>query len=217
MTVGVTGSPSKATDVDERRTRASVDDVLSRKFYARPAVEVAPDLIGMYLMRTLDGQCLGGRIVETEAYMGADDPASHAFRGPTPRNRSMFGPPGHLYVYRSYGIHYCANVVTSDEGVGTAVLIRALEPVEGIDVMQRLRGVTGMKMLCSGPGKVCQALAITTKDDSTDLNGDEIRICGPRETGKVLATPRIGIGVAQDRLWRFVEAGSAYLSRSVRS
>lgn len=169
----------------------------------------------MRLKREIDGRTLAGRIVEVEAYMGSDDPASHAFRGLTRRNKSMFGPPGHLYVYRSYGIHYCANVVTSEIGVATAVLLRALEPLEGLDVMEQLRGVSDSRLLCSGPGKLCQAFGISTDDDATDLRGEDIRILGPRHAGQVVATTRIGINVAKDCPWRFVEAGSRYLSRSV--
>jgi len=187
--------------------------VLPRDFYARSAVEVAPDLIGKHLFRRLDGEVLSGRIVETEAYMGADDPASHAYRGPTERNRSMFGPPGHLYVYRSYGVHFCANLVTGDEGVGTAVLLRALEPLDGLETMQARRGVADRKLLCAGPGRLCQALGITRAQDGVDLLGDDIWIAGARSCSQILATRRIGISVAAERKWRFVEAGSPFLSR----
>jgi DNA-3-methyladenine glycosylase len=187
--------------------------VLPRSFYRRRATEVAPELVGMLFVRRLDGEALVGRIVETEAYMGPEDPASHAYRGMTKRNRTMFGHPGHLYVYRSYGIHYCANVVTGDEGIGTAVLIRALEPLEGTEVMERLRGMNDMRLLCSGPGRVCQALGITTDQDATDLLGDDIFITGPRRRVPMAATPRVGITIAQGRLWRFVETGSRFASR----
>jgi len=151
--------------------------------------------------------------VETEAYRGTDDPASHAFRGPTPRNRSMFRGGGHLYVYRSHGIHFCANVVTGSEGDGQAVLLRALEPLSGIERMREARGGVGDRLLCAGPGRLCQALSIDIADDGIDLTSAPIWITA--RTGRVVvrATPRIGISSAADRQWRFVDAGSAFLSR----
>jgi DNA-3-methyladenine glycosylase len=170
----------------------------------------------MRLLRRLDGQVLAGRIVETEAYMGADDPASHAYRGPTRRNRVMFGPPGHLYVYRSYGIHTCANVVTGDKGIGMAVLVRAVEPLEGLTAMRALRRLQDVRLLCSGPGRVCEAFGITLADDGDDLLGNVIRIAGSRENGEIRTTARIGITVAADRPWRFVAAGSRFASRPTR-
>jgi DNA-3-methyladenine glycosylase len=162
---------------------------------------VAPDLLGTVLVVERDGIRLAGRIIETEAYM-ADDPASHSFGGPTPRNEVMFGPAGHLYVYRSYGIHWCANVVTGAEGDGQAVLLRAVDPLEGSDEMLRRRG---RHPLADGPGKLCQAFGLTGDDDGADLcSRGPIRILdggtGPVES---IAGPRIGISRAVDTPWRF--------------
>src|SRR3954447_3635559 len=139
--------------------------LLRRSFFARSVHEVAPDLIGVTLL--VDG--VGGRIVEVEAY-DQEDPASHAYRGRTPRNEAMFGPPGHAYVYRSYGIHWCLNLVCGAEGVPEAVLIRALEPTAGLDEQRRRRNADEPRSLCSGPGKLCQALAITRDHDGLPLD-----------------------------------------------
>lgn len=176
-------------------------------------MEVAADLIGWRIVRRLGGQVLSGRIVETEAYMGREDPASHAFRGPRPRNLSMFGPSGHLYVYRSHGIHACANIVTGPVGAGSAVLIRAVEPVQGVASMRKRRGDVPDRLLCAGPGRFCQAFAITMGLDGADLRSGEITLISGPAPRTVEATPRIGIGVATDEPWRFVDAGSSYLSR----
>ncbi|HEV3475782.1 MAG TPA: DNA-3-methyladenine glycosylase, partial [Actinomycetota bacterium] len=138
---------------------------MGRDFYARDSLEVARDLIGRLVIRTTGGRRLAGRIVEAEAY-ARDDPASHAFRGPTPRNASMFGPAGHAYVYRSHGIHSCMNVTTGD---GSAVLLRALEPVRGMGEMIRRRGLDEVRLLCAGPGRLCQALDISLAEDGHDL------------------------------------------------
>jgi DNA-3-methyladenine glycosylase len=162
---------------------------------------VAPALLGALLVVERDGTRLSGRIVEAEAYT-ADDPASHSFRGETARNAVMFGPAGHLYVYRSYGIHWCANVVTGTVGDGQAVLLRAVDPVEGLDEMLRRRGRTP---LADGPGKLCQAFGIDGADDGADLCGDgPVRILdGTPPPTAPLAGPRIGITKAVDTPWRF--------------
>src|SRR5439155_8804594 len=140
-----------------RRSSATTPEpMLRRDFFARSVHEVAPDLIGATLL--VDG--VGGRIVEVEAY-DQEDPASHAYRGRTARNAVMFGPPGHAYVYRSYGIHWCLNLVCDQAGVAEAVLVRALEPTNGLEEQRRRRGVTEPRALCSGPGKLCEALGIT--------------------------------------------------------
>jgi DNA-3-methyladenine glycosylase len=163
---------------------------------------VAPDLLGAVLVVERDGIRVAGRIIETEAYT-AHDPASHSFRGRTPRNAVMFGPAGHLYVYRSYGIHWCANVVTGSEGDGQAVLLRAVDPLEGADEMLRRRG---RRPLADGPGKLCQAFGLDGDDDGADLCGQgPIRIFddGAVQLGDPIVGPRIGITKAVDTPWRF--------------
>ena len=174
-----------------------------RAWFARPATEVAPDLLNKVLVSRVDGVRCSGRIVETEAYM-PDDPASHAFNGATRRNRSMFGPPGHLYVYLIYGLHYCVNVVTGDDGSGQAVLIRAIFPIDGVDSIRARRGRD--RELADGPGKLCQALGIDARHDGLDLlSGSEVEIIddGVPVPGKPLVGPRIGIAKAVATPWRF--------------
>jgi DNA-3-methyladenine glycosylase len=186
--------------------------MLSRDFFARSVHEVAPDLIGTTLL--VEG--VGGRIVEVEAY-DQEDPASHAFRGRTSRNATMFGPAGHAYVYRSYGIHWCLNLVCGGEGRAEAVLIRALEPTAGIEVQQERRGVEDLRALCSGPGKLCQALAITRDHDGLALDVPPFRIEARPATPEIVTGPRIGITRGIEAPWRYLEAGSAYVSRGRRS
>ena len=181
---------------------------LSRDFFARSVHEVAPELVGCTLL--VDG--VGGRIVEVEAY-DAEDPASHGFRGPTPRNRSMFGPPGHAYVYRSYGIHWCLNLVCEDEGSAAAVLIRGLEPAHGIELMEQRRGLVAPRLLCAGPGRLCQALGVTRDHDGLPLDQEPFQLLPAESAPAVVAAPRIGISVATDLPWRYCAAGSPYLSR----
>lgn len=188
-------------------------------FYARPSVLVAPDLLGRLLIREIGSQRLIGRIVEVEAYLGEDDAASHAFRGPTTRNRSMFGPPGHAYVYIIYGIHTCLNIVTGQAGKGEAVLIRALEPLSGIEVMQRHRGGRPLRQLTNGPGKICQALAIDKSLDGHDLcAGQRLWLeAGERPDETLCAGPRVGVrgdDRALSRAWRFFLAKNSFVSRS---
>jgi DNA-3-methyladenine glycosylase len=176
---------------------------------------VAPELLGRVLVRTLsDGTRLAGRIVEVEAYE-QDDPASHSYRGLTPRNEVMFGPPGRLYVYFIYGMHFCANVVTGPEGDGSAVLLRAAEPLDGLETMAESRGTDVVKLLCSGPGRLAQAYGIDRTDDGTDLVDDPSLSLlagtpvGPGATGR---STRVGISVGVEHRWRFFERGSAYVS-----
>ncbi|MFN3932755.1 MAG: DNA-3-methyladenine glycosylase [Brevundimonas sp.] len=180
-------------------------------FFDRPAEAVARDLIGAVL--TVDG--VGGRIVETEAYDG-EDPASHSYRGPTMRNAPMFGPPGRAYVYRIYGLHSCFNIVCDAAGSGSAVLIRALQPMEGLDVMQARRGVSARAQLCSGPGKLCQALAIDARLNGAPVTAPPFRLGAATEPVKVAHGRRIGISVAVETPWRFAEAGSPFLSRPMQ-
>jgi DNA-3-methyladenine glycosylase len=181
---------------------------LRRDFFARSVHEVAAELVGAVLL--VDG--VGGPIVEVEAY-DHEDPAAHGYRGRTARNASMFGPPGHAYVYRSYGIHWCLNFVCEDEGSASAVLIRALEPTEGVDVMRERRGVENPRLLCSGPGRLCQALGLTGEHDGLPLDRPPFQVYARARETEVVAGPRIGITKAADRRWRYGLAGSKFHSR----
>jgi len=177
-------------------------------FHSR-SEDAARALIGWTL--TMDG--VGGRIVETEAYH-PEDPASHSFSGPTSRNAVMFGPVGHIYVYRSYGIHWCMNLVCGD-GPGSAVLIRALEPTVGLDQMRERRGTDDVRRLCSGPGKLCQALGVTRAHDGLAVDTPPFALT-PGGPAGIITGPRIGITKAAHVPWRFGEAGSRFLSRPFR-
>jgi DNA-3-methyladenine glycosylase len=176
-------------------------------FWRRHPAEVAPDLIGWTV--TVEG--VGGRIVEVEAYHH-EDPASHSYSGPTPRNAVMFGPQAHLYVYLSYGIHWCMNFVCWTGEPGGAVLIRALEPTDGIAQMTERRGTNDVRALCSGPGKLCQALGVTRAHNGLSLEAPPFELA-PGPAKGVVVGPRIGITKAAEVPWRFGEAGSRYLSR----
>jgi DNA-3-methyladenine glycosylase len=207
---------------------------LPRSFYQRSAVQVAKDLLGKYFVRKLGKNTLVGKIVETEAYREGD-PASHSYRGRTRRNEVMFWRGGHLYVYFTYGMHYCANVVTGPEGTGEAVLIRAVEPIKGIEVMRKKRrGSTGAAMkgredakenqgvserdprtLTNGPAKFCQAFGIGRKENGIDLLGNQIFVTNgenipPQKRGR---SRRIGIRNGKDKPWRFFVKGNAWVSR----
>ena len=184
---------------------------LGREFFARSVHDVAPELIGSTLL--VDG--VGGRIVEVEAY-DSGDPASHGYRGPTERNRSMFGPPGHAYVYRSYGVHWCLNLVCGSEGVPEAALVRALEPTRGLGPMRVRRGLEDERVLCSGPGRLCQALAITGEQDGLGLDEPPFALLQDDEALDVVRGRRVGISRAADLPWRYALAGSPFLSRALR-
>jgi DNA-3-methyladenine glycosylase len=182
------------------RSEALQGAVLDRSFYARDALVVAPELLHKVFVA---GPC-AGRIVEVEAYR-ADDAASHSFRGPTARNAVMFGPAGRLYVYFTYGMHYCANVVTGDDGNGQAVLLRAVVPLAGLDLMRQRR--QGRRALADGPGKLCQAFGLDLADSGTDLcAGGPVTICddGTAPPDKPVTTSRVGIRRAVELPWRFV-------------
>ena len=181
---------------------------LGREFFARSVHEVAPELIGAGLF--VDG--VGGVIVEVEAY-DAEDPAAHGYRGLTDRNAAMFGPPGHAYVYRSYGLHWCLNLVCEPEGRPSAVLLRALEPTAGLERMRARRGVEEARLLCAGPGRLCQALGVTREHDALPLDEPPFALAAATEERDVVAVPRIGITRAADLPWRYVDAGSRFLSR----
>ena len=180
---------------------------MSPAFYARPVLDLAPALIGCTLL--VDG--VGGLIVETEAYHAAD-PASHSFAGETPRNRAMWGPHGRTYVYRIYGIHWCLNIVGGTEP-GAAVLLRALEPVDGLEQMRVRRGVDDPRRLCSGPGKLCQALGVAQAHDGLPLDAPPFALLPRAAEPPIAIGSRIGVTRAADEPWRFGLAGSPFLSR----
>ena len=182
--------------------------VLSRDFFDRSVHLVAPDLIGATLL--VDG--VGGIVVEVEAYHHTD-PAAHSYRGRTPRNAVMFGPPGRVYVYRSYGIHWCMNFVCEAEGSASAVLIRALAPTHALAAMRDRRGTSDERRLCSGPGNVCQALGVTRAHDGMWLDRPPFSLFAPRDGVPIATGPRIGISKAVEHPWRYGLADSPYLSR----
>jgi DNA-3-methyladenine glycosylase len=192
----------------QNRTPTAPGKQLKRAFFARSVHQVAPDLIGATLL--VNG--VGGIIVEVEAYHHTD-PAAHSFRGPTPRNRVMFGPPGFTYVYRSYGIHWCINFVCEQEGSASAVLIRALEPTDGIATMRRRRHLVDERSLCSGPGKLTEALGITDKHNELALDAPPIALHARMTKPEILAGVRIGITKAVELPWRYGLKGSRFLSK----
>lgn len=186
---------------------------LPRTFFARNPIAVARDLLGCYLVHETPRGRLVGRIVEAEAYRGPRDPASHAYRR-TPRSAIMWGRPGTAYVYFTYGHHYCMNAVTEREGVAGAVLLRAIEPVEGIAVMAERRGTTDVRLLASGPGRLTEAMRIGREHNGTDLTNGALYIArGSRAPRRVKSGPRIGINTATNRPWRFYLAGHPCVSR----
>jgi len=181
---------------------------LRRSFFDRPVLKVAPELIGATLL--VNG--VGGRVVEVEAYHHTD-PAAHSYRGQTDRNAVMFGPPGVAYVYRSYGIHWCLNFVCEAEGSASAVLIRALEPIEGLAAMRRRRGVADERLLCSGPGKLCQALGVTHRHNGLPLDKAPFELRAREGKAAIVRGVRIGITKAVERPWRYGLKGSRFLSK----
>ncbi|MDR7517451.1 MAG: DNA-3-methyladenine glycosylase [Armatimonadota bacterium] len=195
------------------RPRARRYVPLPRRFFARSTLQVARDLLGHLLVHETPEGVVAGRIVEVEAYRGPRDPASHAYRR-TPRSAIMWGRPGTAYVYFTYGNHYCVNVVTEPPGRAGAVLLRALEPVEGIELMRRRRGTDDVRLLASGPGRLTQALGITAAHNGADLTRPPLYVARGR-TGPVpvARSPRIGIRVATDRLWRYYIPGHPCVSR----
>ena len=189
----------------------SLPPKLRRSFFDRPVLEVAPELIGASLL--VNG--VGGLIVEVEAYHHTD-PAAHSYNGQTERNSVMFGPPGYAYVYRSYGIHWCLNFVCEAEGSASAVLIRALEPLSGIAAMRRRRGLPDLRALCSGPGKLCEALGVTRRHNDLALDRPPFELRTRQGTPDIVVGPRIGITKAVDHPWRFGLKGSPFLSKPFR-
>ena len=194
--------------------------IIKRKFYSRDTVDVAKDLLGKILVRVIDGKILSGMIVESEAYRSTDDPASHSYRGMTERNSVMFGEPGHAYVYFTYGNHYCLNIVARDSAAPAgAVLIRAIEPIEGVPLMQRYRKTSDLYNLTSGPGKIAQALMITKKQNGIDVTKrEDLYLVNGKNIDKseIVATSRIGISIALDKQWRFLLADNDFVSRKVK-
>ena len=188
---------------------------LPRKFYNRGAADVAHDLLGAILVRSTDQGLSSGRIVETEAYLPTDDAASHSFRGLTPRNASMFGPPGHAYVYTIHA-RFCFNAVTEEKGVGSAVLVRAIEPLEGMELMVERRGKYATNNLVRGPARLCEALDVDRSWDGWDLtDGEQLWIeqgATPLSDRQIVVTSRIGISTAQDKMLRFIVQGNKYVS-----
>jgi DNA-3-methyladenine glycosylase len=187
---------------------------VAQRALARPSTVAAPALLGCSLVRVLDdGTRLVVRLVETEAY-GAADPASHSFGGRTPRTDVMFGPAGRLYVYFTYGMHFCANVVTGRRGEGSAVLLRAAEPLEGIERMAEHRGTSNLRLLCSGPARLCQALAIDRADNGADVvAGERIWLERGARPGAISSGPRVGITRAVEQPWRYWATDDPFVSR----
>jgi DNA-3-methyladenine glycosylase len=201
--------------------------ILPRSFYRRPTLDVARDLLGKVLVHRRRGALTSGVIVEVEAYIGESDPACHAAPGPTARNRPLYGPPGFSYVYLNYGIHHLVNVVTEAEGSPAAVLIRALDPLDGIPTMRRrrARAMKGRRRirnaeavgLCRGPGNLTMAMGITMDENELDLLGDELSVEDRGvKTGPIEWSARIGISVGTDRMWRASVAGHPAVSKSSR-
>ncbi|MFN3135008.1 MAG: DNA-3-methyladenine glycosylase [Candidatus Kryptonium sp.] len=188
---------------------------LDQKFYLQPTLKVARELLGKIIVRKFNGKILAGRIVETEAYIGENDPACHAYGGMTTRNKIMYLPGGHAYVYFTYGMHYCFNVVTEREGFPAAVLIRAVEPVEGIELMKKFRKMDDIYNLTNGPAKFCQAFKIDKSLNGVSLLGDEIFIVNPGvETQfKIGRSQRVGISMGTDKKWRFFIRGNPFVSK----
>ena len=196
---------------------------LPRTFYTRPTLSVAKSLLGKILVRRIGQTTLSGKIVEVEAYLGKKDPASHAYRGKTRRNEVMFGEGGHLYVYFTYGMHFCANVVTGKRDFGEAVLIRAIEPLDGIELMKRNRGFTDVRhfqgvgllyTLTNGPAKLCEAFGIKRQENGTNLRGDKIFLIeGESPKSAIGTSTRIGITRGKEKKWRFFLKGNEWVSR----
>lgn len=205
-------SMGKPPQVEFSLASGNLDSAVPREFYARDTVTVARELLGCILVHRTPQGITAGRIVETEAYLQGD-PACHAARRMTPRNSVMFGPPGYTYVYFTYGMHYCFNVVSAPEGVGEAVLVRALEPALGIALMQQRRGRSGLRELCSGPAKLTQAMGIVREHNRLDLTVGDLYISPGNAEAPVVTTTRIGIKEGAELPLRFYLQNNGYVSR----
>ena len=194
--------------------------LIERKFYSRNTIDVAKDLLGKILVRIIDGKVISGAIVESEAYRSTDDPSSHSYRGRTERNSVMFGEVGHAYVYFTYGNHYCLNIVAKEDNTPAgAVLIRAIEPIEGVSFMRRYRKTSDPYNLTSGPGKLTQALKVTKRQNGVDVTKkEELYVVNGKhiDESEIVATSRIGIRVALDKPWRFLIADNEFVSKKVK-
>jgi len=191
---------------------------IQRSFYAQPTIEVARQLLGKYLVRKHPVGTTVGKIVETEAYVGPHDLACHASKGRTARTEVMFGPPGHAYVYFIYGVYYCLNIVTEEIGHASAVLIRALEPIDGVELMQKRRRVEELRKLASGPGKLCLAMSIDKALNGADMSRGSVLYVEDRggQAPNIIARPRVGVDYAdkwKDKPWRFLIRGSEFVSK----
>lgn len=186
---------------------------LNRAFFSRYTPEVARDLLGCTLVRAIGRSVLKARVVEVEAYRGKDDPASHAFRGLTPRTRVMFGEPGHAYVYFTYGNHWCLNVTTESEGIAGAVLIRAAEPLTGLEEMKEMRGVDEPTNLMSGPGKLTKAMGVDSRLNGEDLvTSKKLYLLSGEALSRIMSSTRIGVSAGRETEWRFFLDGSRFVS-----
>ncbi len=194
--------------------------IIEREFYSRNTIDVAKGLLGKILVRIIDGKVISGAIVESEAYRSTDDPASHSYRGRTERNSVMFGEAGHAYVYFTYGNHYCLNIVAKEDTTPAgAVLIRAIEPIEGVSSMRRYRKTSDPYNLTSGPGKLTQALKVTKSQNGVDVTKkEELYVVNGKhiDESEIVATSRIGIRVALDKPWRFHIAENEFVSKKVK-
>jgi DNA-3-methyladenine glycosylase len=204
-------------EINSAPTKYLIRKKLKRNFYNQPTLKVAKKLLGKYLVVKKGKGLLSGKIVETEAYVGKNDPASHAYKGITPRNKIMFGKPGFAYIYLTYGMYHCLNFITEKEGFPAAVLIRALEPKEGIEAMMRNRKISEVKNLTNGPGKLCQALGLDRSLNGADLcskKQKKIWVKDRKEKpGKIVSTSRIGIDEGRDKKWRFYIEGNRFVSK----
>lgn len=187
---------------------------LKRKFFEKPTLKVAKELLGKYLVVKKRGGLASGKIVETEAYIGKKDPASHAYRGVTPRTKLMYGKPGYAYIYLTYGMYYCLNFITEKEGFPAAVLVRAVEPKEGLDLMIKRRKIKKIENLTNGPGKLCKAFGLDKSLNGADICSDVIWIEDRKENPeKIVSASRIGINVGKGKKWRFYIAENRFVSK----